>query len=400
MNATHFAKNLNQRQHTPYPNQTPLYQQLEENLSLLESTLECTTDGILVVDTSGQMVRYNHRFLNLWRIPQNLADTGDDNLLLSYVLDQLLNPDAFITKVRQLYAQPELESFDELNFKDGRVFERYSKPQLIGGRVVGRVWSFRDITLQKNAERELNSILNQEKQLRIKAQDTVKLRDEFLAIATHELKTPLTPLLLIIQRFKKALPHEHVNPRMFDLAINQIIRLEKLVDDLLDVSRIATGSLSLKHEDLDLTSLILKITDCYATDLKNANCEVKLQLQENVIGVWDHHRIEQVIINLLCNAMKFGKGKPIILSLHHNSKEAVMTIQDFGIGIQKEDQDRIFKRFERAVSTQQFDGLGLGLYIVHQIVMSHRGSIKVESEVGKGSKFIVTLPLVHDMLSS
>jgi PAS domain S-box-containing protein len=120
--------------------------EIEESLSLLKATLEATTEGILVVDENGKMVNFNRKFTEMWRIPDSVVQSRDDNRALAWVLDQLKDPERFIKKVKELYAQPESKSYDWLEFKDGRIFERYSQPQKIGGKTVGRVWSFRDVT--------------------------------------------------------------------------------------------------------------------------------------------------------------------------------------------------------------------------------------------------------------
>jgi PAS domain S-box-containing protein len=120
--------------------------EIEESLSLLRATLEATTEGILVVDNNGKMVNFNRKFTEMWRIPESVLESRDDNKALAWVLDQLKDPERFIKKVKELYAQPDSKSYDWLEFKDGRIFERYSQPQKIGGQTVGRVWSFRDVT--------------------------------------------------------------------------------------------------------------------------------------------------------------------------------------------------------------------------------------------------------------
>lgn len=125
------------------------------SLSLLEATLESTADGVLVVDREGRVVRHNRKFVEMWHLPEKLVDAADDARLLSFVLDQLKNPDGFLRKVKDLYDHPDSQSFDWLEFKDGRCFERYSQPQRVGGAIVGRVWSFRDVTDRSRMEEKL-----------------------------------------------------------------------------------------------------------------------------------------------------------------------------------------------------------------------------------------------------
>lgn len=130
----------------------PSNEDLEQSLSLLRATLESTADGILVVDTEGAMVSHNRRFVEMWRIPEAIVASRDDNKALAFVLDQLKDPERFLRKVRDLYGHPESQSYDWLEFKDGRIFERYSQPQRVAGTVVGRVWSFRDVTDRSRME--------------------------------------------------------------------------------------------------------------------------------------------------------------------------------------------------------------------------------------------------------
>jgi len=152
------------------------------SVSLLQAALEATADGLLVVDHAGKVATANRRFLEMWRIPPALAETHDDRLVLAYVIDQLADPAAFTDKVMALYSDPRAESFDLLEFKDGRVFERYSRPQLLGEESVGRVWSFRDITERRLAEQEA---------ARSKLQEGVIAAQR---LVLSQLSTPLIPI--------------------------------------------------------------------------------------------------------------------------------------------------------------------------------------------------------------
>ncbi|MBI3557619.1 MAG: response regulator [Deltaproteobacteria bacterium] len=233
------------------------------------------------------------------------------------------------------------------------------------------------------------------------AQTAIRTRDEFLSIASHELKTPLTPLKLqtqLLQRTLNAGGLEKLNPervvRMLDISNKQITRLTRLIDELLDISRINMGKLNLQLEDFNLVELLEDVVERFCGGpLAETKCQLTVQPGMPRLVHWDRFRIEQVVINLLTNAIKYGAGKPVEISLQQQDAAIVMTFRDEGIGIAIEDQKRIFERFERAASGSHYAGLGLGLYIVTQILRCHGGTIEVNSEPGKGALFTVKISI-------
>ncbi len=230
------------------------------------------------------------------------------------------------------------------------------------------------------------------------ATEAIGVRDEFLSIASHELQTPLTPLKLELGAIRLMLEQEPQDQergllRRIDSALRQTDRLSKLIDSLLDVSRIRSGRLSLTLEEVDLRGLLKELCGRLGPSAKSAHCELRLHIKGAVSGYWDKLAIERVIGNLLSNAMKYGAGKPIEISASAENGTVLLSVLDRGIGIAPENVDRIFRPFERAVSARHYGGLGLGLYISRHIIEAHGGSIEVQSSPGEGAKFTVRLPV-------
>lgn len=230
-----------------------------------------------------------------------------------------------------------------------------------------------------------------------KANDALRARDEFMAMASHELRTPLTTLVLRLQALHRLLHElqtggpEELSQKL-EKAIRQTDRLTKLVDMLLDVSRVTSDRLELDLESLDLSELVRDVAlRCAGTDHRRASM-LQVHAPTGVTGEWDRSRIDQVLTNLLSNAMKFGAGQPIDVDLDADAENVRITVRDRGIGIANEDVRRIFGRFERAVPVREYGGLGLGLYIARLIVEAHQGKIRVASTPGAGSTFTVEIP--------
>jgi PAS domain S-box-containing protein len=230
------------------------------------------------------------------------------------------------------------------------------------------------------------------------AQQAVRVREEFLQVASHELKTPLTPLSLKLQVLTRAAeshPREQWPRLTEDLATmrQQVRRLSQLMDELLDVSRISSGRFSLHVEPVDLGALVRETAARFEPEVLRLGGRLEVEAPERVEGQWDRQRLEQVVTNLLSNALKYGDGKPVQVRVAKVGTSARLVVRDEGIGIARDALRRIFGKFERAVSERHYGGLGLGLYITRQIVDALGGTIQVESEQGQGATFIVELPL-------
>ena len=367
-------------------------EEMQWTLSLLGATLESTADGILVVDRSEKIVRFNRKFLDMWGIPEQVMEGMDDHRVLSFVQSQLINPELFLSRVSNLYNDQDAESYDILEFRDGRIFERFSKPQRIGESIIGRVWSFRDVTEQRKLEMQLRHSQKME------------------AIGTlaggvaHDFNNMLTAIIGFSILVKQDL--EISDPKM--LYMDQVLaaaeRATGLTQSLLSYSR----KEPLNPGRHDLNGIVQKVVKLLAR-LIGEDIELVVSLDDSELAIMaDSGQIEQVLMNLATNARDAmpGKGKLTITTGMMELKEDFVrghgfgkagkhvhiSFSDNGDGMDKATMERIFEPF---FTTKQLGrGTGLGLSIVYGIVKQHEGFITVSSGLGMGTTFDIYFPLV------
>lgn len=363
--------------------------ELEQTISLQRATLESTADGILVVDTEGRMVSCNRKFAEMWRIPPNILESRDDRTAIAFVLDQLKDPAQFLSKVQELYAQRDVKSFDVLEFKDGRTFERYSQPQRIGGRSVGRVWSFRDVTERQRLAQRIARLEKMEAVAR------------FASGVAHDFNN----LLTIVRSYA-------------DLLMSELGADESRVSDLQQIKRATDRAASLARQlllfsrrspqaprHLRVGAFLLELRPMLERLLPPA---VTLSLHpgpEALEVVADAEQLERVMINLVVNAADAIVG-PGVISIDVDTSQldqraadiadvrpgtfAVIVVHDTGCGMSPDTLAHVFEPFFTTKPPGQ--GTGLGLATVFGIVRQAGGQIDVESAPHRGATFRILLP--------
>lgn len=230
----------------------------------------------------------------------------------------------------------------------------------------------------------------------------LKMRDDFMSVVAHELRTPLNTLHLEIQLRRMRLQRDEFAGftkedfhNMVERDGRQVQSMIHLINDMVDVSRANTGNLSIRTGTVNLSQLIHRIVDDFAQQAQVRGCCLVVENVENVIGNWDEFRVEQIIINLITNALRYGGGKPVSINVIGGGDDVEIHVQDQGEGIPLNEQQRIFEKFERLGNNQVKEGLGMGLYIARQLAQAHGGDLSVTSTPGEGACFILRLPLLH-----
>jgi PAS domain S-box-containing protein len=316
------------------------------------------------------------------------------------IFDVCRDAPSVVANARRALAGEEFTSIDEVA-RNGLIWEIIWFPiRGPDGSLEGSAAVALNVTDRVRVQRERDQLFEDERRARLGAEEAVRVRDDFLSIASHELKTPITALQYSVQGLVKLGAGEsglaHAPPKVLALLLDTIERqgkrLNKLVNVLLDVTRLEAGRFELDVDQVDLAALTREVVAHLQDELQRSGCTLELDAPEPVEGRWDRFRLEQVITNLLSNAMKYGAHAPISVAVSSIPGQALLIVKDHGIGIAPDRQGAIFERFERAVSARHYSGLGLGLYIARRIVSAHGGTIQVFSKPEEGSSFVVSLP--------
>ncbi len=370
---------------------------LEKEKALIQSeyrfrtVFEDAPIGIAVTDTrSGKLIKSNSKYLEILEL--NQSDLHSRNWM------NVTYPDDLEVELNQmkLLKEGKINSYKmvkRITKRNGNVgwIEISVVPLFTEGEtIIQHLCMLEDISERVKYETDLKH--------------AVKSRDEFFSIASHELKTPITSLKLQVQLLKRDLQKDlqvigegnyfskHV--KALDLASRQADRLTFLVDNLLDVTRIGAGHFKIKPLKCDLSYILHEILERFQSLISESQNKIQCDIEPEISGLWDQGRIEQVLVNLISNAIKYAPGGPIQIILKQENNKAILKVADFGPGLPPESLERIFNQFERIQSSiKNISGLGLGLYIAKKIIDAHNGEISVTSEVGKGATFTVKLPL-------
>ncbi|MGE5296885.1 MAG: sensor histidine kinase [Solirubrobacterales bacterium] len=368
--------------------------ELKRSVSLLAATLESTADGILVVDREGRIRGFNGQFVALWSIPESVLASQRDDLLLSFVADQLQDPQGFLSRVQELYNDPAAEDHAVLEFKDGRVFERYSKAQYLDGQVVGRVWSFRDVTERVQAAQTQNLLIRQFEDTNERLAKVNEELDSFAYVVSHDLKAPLRGIKTLAEWIVEDCADRigEDGKEQLRLMLDRIQRMHDLIDGILQYSKI--GRVQEQRAPVDIEELVPQVVDLLAPP-EHITVAIRDRLP---VVTCDRVRIMQVFQNLLSNAIKY-MDKPrgfITVGCTGDPEQWTFSVSDNGPGIDEKYHEKIFGLFQTLSPRDEYDSTGIGLTLVKRIVELYEGRIWVESRLGEGCTFFFTLPRTRE----
>lgn len=360
--------------------------------ALLSAIVESSGDAIVSKTLEGIITSWNRAAENMFGY--SAAEAIGRSIRLIIPADRQQEEDYILGQIRR---GEKVEHFETVRqTKDGRQLDislTVSPVRDSAGRVVGASKIARDITDSKRLQRQTEELLRREQAALKELAQALTARDEFIAVAAHELRNPLHVFRLTLELLQRVAedPAKYAQmPRVIERATAHLSRLTALVDRLLDVTRIRAGGFDLYREPVDLGRLVSNVAGRFLVDQDAAR--VSVRVETGLQGTWDKLRLEQAVTNLITNAIKYGQGKPVVIAAYKTDGQAIVTVRDEGSGISPEHLTKIFDQFERLSGNGAGQGWGLGLWITKRIVEAHGGTVQAESSVGRGSVFTIRLP--------
>jgi c-di-GMP phosphodiesterase len=365
-----------------------------EPLRLLDAMINEAPVGVELVDEAGRCVMVNRAFRALFgdKPPPDYIIFDDDVLARQGILDLLalaFRGETIVTPA--IWYEPRLPG----GGNRVKATTTFLPLRNSAGCVTYVALMFKDVTKESEAMELAKEGEVAAQAVSAELERALGFRDDFLSMATHDLRSSLTVLSLHIQGLNRQAREEPALGRFrerLDTTDFAIERMLRLVTDLLDVSRMRNGKLTIQTEAVDLASLTCSVVERLRPHFECAHSSVRVRARAPVEGFWDRLRIDQVVTNIVENAIKYGAGKPIEIQVERLHGAARITIEDHGMGVAADDCNRIFNRFERAGLAGEISGAGLGLWIARQIVLAHGGTISVKSVPEVSTIFTVTLP--------
>jgi len=340
------------------------------------NTLAAQTKGLTVAEMEGHHTSefYPNESDKYWKDDLEVIHSG--------------NPKLGIVEIFEMNEKKTWIRTDKVPYKNSK------------GQVVGVIVFATDITIASQAAEEKIELIDELKK-------AITSRDDFLGIASHELKSPITALQMQLELLKNIALNEHTNSpsyvsskNILDSSLKQVARLTKLIEEMLDLSRIDSNKIQFKIDRVNLHLLVQGIVGQHSANLDSCQCKIDLQVPRNLFGHWDKTRLEQVLVNLLSNATKYAPGSQVTIKAFQDASHTTLMFQDTGPGIEKKNLEIIFKRYEQINPLHKATSMGLGLYICKQILKAHHGDIWAESEPGQGTTFVIKIPTFYNKLSS
>ena len=374
--------------------------QLAKTLSLVRGTLDSTAYGIVAVNYEGEVFNHNQKFLEMWKIPDSLILSKESESCQNFFACQLKNPEIFRRSVWEISKESEEETYDILELKDGRVFAQYSKPQRLDNKIIGRVWSIWDISeLKQQTESQLQETQGKIETVQAieEAKELSELRSRFLSMLCHQFRSSLNIISFsnsLLKRYANKWTDNKKLPYLNNIqtAAEQI---STLLDEMVFFGKSEVGQIDFEPKPIDLESFCRTLIGQMQplSEGKQQTIEFFSNLNCKTTCI-DRKILHHILTNLLSNAIKYSpNGSKIELELSGEKEQVIIKIKDKGIGISEVDQQRLFDPFFRGSNVDSIPGNGLGLSIVKNLVEIHGGNIEIESKVGTGTSFSLTLPV-------